>query len=261
MSEPRPDCFVVSEVAHRYGGKGTSSVEVLRSIDLRIAPQEFVSLIGPSGCGKSTLLKIACGLLTPTSGKVLLDGEAADPLGAVGYMPQSDLLMPWRTVLDNAAIGLETAGVPLSKAREEARGHFAAFGLAGFEEHYPSQLSGGMRQRAALLRTFLVKRSLYVLDEPFGKLDSLTRLAMHRWLTGIWRQTASAILFITHDLDEALFLSDRIYVMGPRPGRILAEITVPTERPRDHAAMTRDPVIAAQKAALLELLEPKEVEA
>jgi ABC-type nitrate/sulfonate/bicarbonate transport system ATPase subunit len=254
------DCFALKGLSHRYG-EGENATTVLDNIDLRVAPREFVSLIGPSGCGKSTLLKAACGLLKPTKGELLLEGKPSEALGAVGYMPQNDLLMPWRTVLDNVLIGLEAAGTPVENAREEARKHFPAFGLEGFEEHYPAQISGGMRQRAALLRTFLVERSIYVLDEPFGKLDSLTRLSMHRWLTRIWKESQSAILFITHDLDEALFLSDRIYVMSSRPGRIIAEIDVSTERPRDHSAMARDPQIAEQKAALIELLDPSDKEA
>lgn len=247
--------FELIGISQAYA-EGTQSTPVLDDINLHVAQGEFVSLIGPSGCGKSTLLKIACGLLQPTQGALTLNKMPAAPLGTIGYMPQNDLLIPSRTILDNTLVGLEISGTPIPEARERAREHFSAFGLEGFEDRYPDQLSGGMRQRAALLRTFLVERRFYVLDEPFGSLDALTRLSMNRWLTQVWKRSGAGILFTTHELDEALFLSDRIYVMGPRPGRIVAEISVKTARPRNYAEMTLDPEIAEQKAKLLELLLP-----
>ncbi|MEM9158718.1 MAG: ABC transporter ATP-binding protein [Verrucomicrobiota bacterium] len=247
-------CFELAGVSHRYESD-RQGTDALLDVNLDLKHGEFVSLLGPSGCGKSTLLKFACGLLSPSSGKVSLLGETAQTLGQVGYMPQQDLLFQWRTVLDNAIIGLQTEGVSKKEARSAALRQFKAFGLEGFENHYPSQLSGDMRQRAALLRTFLVDRPLYVLDEPFGKLDSLTRLSMHRWLTDIWRDRKAAILFVTHDVDEALFLSDRIYVMSSRPGRILESASVDLPRPRNHISMTQNPNVSNLKAKLLGLLE------
>jgi|TARA_B110000438_G_scaffold275886_1_gene297192 ABC-type nitrate/sulfonate/bicarbonate transport system ATPase subunit len=253
------NAFELIGLSHAYQDDGQET-PVLNDINLRVVQGEFVSLIGPSGCGKSTLLKIACGLLPPSEGKLTLNDSPAAPLGTIGYMPQNDLLIPSRTILDNTIVGLEIAGIAKRDARKKAHEHFSAFGLEGFEDRYPDQLSGGMRQRAALLRTFLVERSFYVLDEPFGSLDALTRLSMNRWLTDIWKHSGAGILFTTHELDEALFLSDRIYVMGPRPGRIIAEIPVTATRPRDHAKMARDPKITEQKAQLLELLAPAKAE-
>lgn len=259
MKDPA-HCFELSGVSHRYESD-QQSTDALLDVSLEVKQGEFVSLIGPSGCGKSTLLKFACGLLAPKSGEISLMGDPAVALGKVGFMPQQDMLFQWRTVLDNAIIGLETEGMSRKVARETARQHFKPFGLEGFENHYPSQLSGGMRQRAALLRTFLVARPLYVLDEPFGKLDSLTRLSMHRWLTDIWQDRKAAILFVTHDVDEALFLSDKIYVMSARPGRILKSAEMKFPRPRNHISMTQDPAVSRLKAELLGLLEHTSEEA
>lgn len=247
--------FSLEAVSYAYP-RGATAFEALRGISLTVRPREFVSIIGPSGCGKSTLLKIACGLLAPTSGTVRLHGKVIEPLGAVGYMPQADLLLPWRTVLDNTLLGLEIAGIGRTEARTEARRHLAAFGLEAFAERYPAELSEGMRQRAALLRTLLLKRPIHVLDEPFGKLDSLTRLAMHRWLHGVWEHSGAAILFVTHDLDEALLLSDRIYVMGGRPGTVCREVLIDRPRPRDPEMLLLDAEIAREKVALLRMLSP-----
>jgi ABC-type nitrate/sulfonate/bicarbonate transport system ATPase subunit len=168
-------------------------------------------------------------------------------------MPQRDLLLPWLTVLDNAALPLELAGRPRPDARREAATHFARFGLAGFERRWPRELSGGMRQRAALLRTYLVDHALMLLDEPFGALDALTRAGMQEWLLGVWSGTGRTVLFVTHDVEEALFLADRIYVMSPRPGRIVAEVLVPFGRPRE-LSLVGDAGFAREKAALLTLL-------
>ncbi|PZS08804.1 MAG: ABC transporter, partial [Chloroflexi bacterium] len=183
------------------GGYDADAVRALEGVDLEIGEGEFVSIVGPSGCGKSTLLNILAGLTMPTNGQVLLDGEAAPRLlGRIGYMPQRDLLMPWRTVLDNTTLGLEMAGVSRHVARDRARGELARFGLAGFERRWPSSLSGGMRQRAALLRTFLAGHEVLLLDEPFGALDALTRQAMQTWLLQIWESDRKTILFVTHDV-------------------------------------------------------------
>jgi len=208
-------------------------VEALGGVSIELREGEFCSIVGPSGCGKSTLLAILAGLIEPSAGRIALDGEPAGRLlGRIGYMPQRDLLMQWRTTLENATVGLELAGVPRAKARAAALAEVPGFGLAGFEEHRPSSLSGGMRQRAALLRTFLAGRDVLLLDEPFGSLDALTREAMREWLLGIWDTHRKTILLVTHDVEEAVFLSDRVYVMSGRPGRVQATLEVPLARPR-----------------------------
>jgi ABC-type nitrate/sulfonate/bicarbonate transport system ATPase subunit len=215
-----------------YSGR-EDEVVALAGADLKVGSGEFVSIVGPSGCGKSTLFNILAGLLRPSSGRVLLDGsEPASLLGLVGYMPQKDLLMPWRSVLDNVTLGLELAGLSRARAREQARTELGRFGLAGFEKRWPASLSGGMRQRAALLRTFLAGREVMLLDEPFGALDALTRQAMQVWLLEIWQADRKTILFVTHDVREAIYLSDRVYVMSGRPGRMMLCVDVALPRPR-----------------------------
>ena len=208
-------------------------VTALQDASLKVGQGEFVTLVGPSGCGKSTLLNIACGLLQPDQGDVLLDGEPApDRLGQVAYMPQRDLLLPWRSVLDNVLLGPELAGWSEDETRAEAMELMPLFGLDGFEAAMPSTLSGGMKQRAALLRTFLLHREVLLLDEPFGALDALTRARLQSWLTGIWERFRKTILFVTHDVEEAVFLSDRVFVMSLRPGTIRWQVPVPLPRPR-----------------------------
>ena len=209
-------------------------VPVLQDISLYAAREEFVTLIGPSGSGKSTLLNILCGLMQPDAGEILLHGEPAPQrIGRVGYMPQRDLLLPWRTVLDNVLLGPEVMGHDMAHARREARALIPLFGLEGFEDHYPATLSGGMRQRAALLRTFLCRQEIVLLDEPFGALDALTRRTMRRWLLDVWTRFRQTVLFVTHDVDEAIYLSDRVYVVSARPGRIVEEVAIALPRPRE----------------------------
>jgi ABC-type nitrate/sulfonate/bicarbonate transport system ATPase subunit len=237
-------------------GSGDRAVQALDGLDLEVADGEFVSVIGPSGCGKSTLFNILAGLEEPTAGTLELDGArsgAGGLLGRVGYMPQRDLLMPWRTILDNTILGLEVAGVGRAEARRQALELFPAFGLAGFERRRPGELSGGMRQRAALLRTFLAGREVILLDEPFGALDSLTRAGMQQWLVEVWEQHRKTILLITHDVDEALFLSDRVYVLSPRPGRVVLSLEVDLPRPRAYELITGEPFVE-RKQLLLERL-------
>ncbi|GIK77280.1 MAG: ABC transporter ATP-binding protein [Acidobacteria bacterium] len=230
-------------------------VSALEGVEMTIDPGEFVSIVGPSGCGKSTLFNLLAGLDRPSGGRILLDGRPADNLlGEIGYMPQADLLMPWRTVLDNTALGLQLNGVKRAEARERARGEFQRFGLAGFEDVWPSQISGGMRQRAALLRTFLAGREVMLLDEPFGALDALTRQEMQQWLLRIWQEDRKTILFVTHDVEEALFLSDRVYVMSGRPGRIELCVEVELERPRELERTMTAPEFAELKLKLIEPL-------
>jgi ABC-type nitrate/sulfonate/bicarbonate transport system ATPase subunit len=230
-------------------------VTALGGVSLSARKGEFVVLIGPSGCGKSTLLNIVCGLMEPDSGEVLLDAQPiSDRAGLVGYMPQKDLLLPWRKVLDNVILGPEIGGSSRNEARREAMGLLALFGLEGFEESYPATLSGGMRQRAALLRTFLCRRDVMLLDEPFGALDALTRRHLQQWLLDVWRRFGQTIVFVTHDVDEAIYLADRIYVMTPRPGKVKLELEIPLSRPRRPEMITSG-LFGSLKGQLLSALE------
>ena len=223
----------VDHVSHAFARGRDPAVEALRDVSFTVAQGEFVSLVGPSGCGKSTLLRLLAGLLQPTSGSVAIADAPPDRLlGAAGYMPQRDLLMPWRTVIDNATVALEFAGVPRRAARERARALLPIFGLEGFERMRPSSLSGGMRQRVSLLRTVLAGHRLLLLDEPFGALDAITRADLHEWLAGVLAQIEATVILVTHDLEEAAYLSDRVYVMTDRPGRIAASVAVPIAHPR-----------------------------
>src|SRR5215211_3327066 len=211
----------------------TGSFQALAEVNLSVPQGRFVSLIGPSGCGKSTIFNIVAGLLEPSTGRVLIDGvDATGTIGRVGYMLQKDLLLPWRTVLDNVILGMEIQHVPLRAARERALPLLHRYGLAGFEYLYPNALSGGMRQRAALLRTLLFDTDVILLDEPFGALDAQTKLQMQEWLMQLWSDFKKTVVFVTHDVEEAIYLSDEIHVMGTRPGRILETIPVTIPRPR-----------------------------
>ncbi|MDA1128231.1 MAG: ABC transporter ATP-binding protein [Chloroflexi bacterium] len=230
---------------------------VLDGVDLTVNEGEFVSIIGPSGCGKSTLLNIIAGLDQPDSGTVELSGSLSgsmqERLGRTGYMQQKDLLLPWRSVLDNTALGLELRGVPKRQARNQALEFTEAFGLKGFEHLYPFALSGGMRQRAAFLRTMLLDQDTILLDEPFGALDALTRVQMQEWLLQLWDSFNKTIVLITHDVDEALLLSDRVYLMTARPGRAALTLDVPLPRPRQYDLVTT-PGFIDIKAKLMEPL-------
>jgi ABC-type nitrate/sulfonate/bicarbonate transport system ATPase subunit len=207
--------------------------QALAPVTLSIPQGRFVSLIGPSGCGKTTIFNIIAGLLEPSGGRVRIDAvDATGTIGRVGYMLQKDLLLPWRTVLDNVILGMEIQGVPLRTARERALPLLQRYGLAGFEYLYPNSLSGGMRQRAALLRTLLFDTDVILLDEPFGALDAQTKLQMQEWLMALWSDFGKTVLFVTHDVEEAIYLSDELHVMGTRPGRIIASIPVGLPRPR-----------------------------
>ena len=237
------------------GRSGRGHVTALQGVDLSVADGEFVSIVGPSGCGKSTLFNILAGLVRPSGGTVQLDGRTPDSLlGRIGYMPQKDLLMPWRTVLDNTTLGLELNGVRRKEARARALAEFPRFGLSGFEHRWPSSLSGGMRQRAALLRTFLAGREVLLLDEPFGALDALTRQQMQAWLLEIWQADRKTILFVTHDVEEAVFLSDRVYVMSGRPGRVVLCVEIELTRPRE-LEVTLTPEFVEYKHRLLTPLQ------
>jgi ABC-type nitrate/sulfonate/bicarbonate transport system ATPase subunit len=226
----------------------------LAPVALTIEQGRFVSIIGPSGCGKSTIFNIVAGLLEPSGGQVLIDGTTATgTIGRVGYMLQKDLLLSWRTVLDNVVLGMEIQGVPLHAARARALPLLHRYGLSGFEYLYPNALSGGMRQRAALLRTLLFDTDIILLDEPFGALDAQTKLQMQEWLLGLWSDFGKTVVFVTHDIEEAIYLSDEVHVMATRPGRIVESITVPIARPRARNA-TLTPEFIAIKQQCLALL-------
>lgn len=232
----------------------TGNREVLSGIDLTISDGEFISIIGPSGCGKSTLFNVLAGLELPDGGSVSVHGApATGQTHHFAYMPQKDLLLPWRRVLDNASLGLEIQGMPKKAARSAAAELFPTFGLSGFERSWPWQLSGGMRQRVALLRTVVQRRSVLLLDEPFGALDSLTRTQMQTWLTEVWERYHWTVVLITHDIREAVFLSDRVYALTPRPARIGSVHAIDVPRPRT-PEMFADARAAAAETALLEAL-------
>lgn len=234
---------------------GTRAVTALEGADLDIPDGKFVTIVGPSACGKSTLLNMFCGLDKPDAGSIEAPGVGdGELLGRVGYMPQQDMLMPWRNVTDNAAVGLECLGRDRQEARQQAREHMTRFGLRGFELSYPGQLSGGMRQRVAMLRTFLCGRRINLLDEPFGKLDAITRASMQTWLLDYWQENRCTIVFVTHDIDEALFLSDVVHLMSPRPGRIILSLEVDLSRPRKYGQVVTSAHFNELKARLLESL-------
>lgn len=232
--------------------KRFDALEVLADISLSVHPGEFVSILGPSGAGKSTILQLLTGAFTPDGGEIVCDGAPLDPKShRFAFMPQRDALMPWRRIIDNAALGLEVQGLSRKAARAQVTPLFSEFGLAGFERHYPAQLSGGMRQRAALLRTVVQQRSMLLLDEPFGALDALTRAKMQRWLATMRARHDWTVLLITHDVREAVLLSDRIYVLSQRPARVLTHYDVDLPHPRNPAG---DPKLSAIEADLLQSL-------
>jgi ABC-type nitrate/sulfonate/bicarbonate transport system ATPase subunit len=231
----------------------------LQEATLEVRAGEFVSIVGPSGCGKSTLFNAISGLLVPTSGRVEIDGrDVTGTTGHVGYMLQKDLLVPWRTVVGNIVLGAALTRGASARDEAQARALGERYGLSGFLDHYPHALSGGMRQRVALMRTLAVHRDVLLLDEPFGALDSQTRLSMQRWLLEVWDELDRTVLFVTHDVDEAIFLADRVLVMTPRPGRIATEIPVPIPRPRRLETLTA-PAFMDVKREILGFLYGQEV--
>ena len=230
---------------------------VLDGVSLRVAEGEFVSILGPSGAGKSTLFELLIGGLRADRGRIAFDGQPIDPARSpFAFMPQRDALMPWRRIIDNVTLGLEVQGLARRAARERVRPLLPRFGLDGFERHWPAQLSGGMRQRAALLRTIVQDRRIMLLDEPFGALDALTRTGMQRWLERRWMDDRWTTLLVTHDVREAVCLSDRVYVLSPRPARVVAEFAVPLARPRFEDGAPAE-AHALERRILATLLDPK----
>jgi ABC-type nitrate/sulfonate/bicarbonate transport system ATPase subunit len=247
-----PLSFHDSGIVLRGVGRRFGRLVALDGLDLELRPREVLAVVGPSGCGKSTLLELAAGLQEPDAGTVAAAGASA-PAGrraACAYMPQRDLLLPWRDALGNAALALECQGVARAEARRRAEPLFDRFGLAEFERARPAELSGGMRQRVAFLRTLLPGRPILLLDEPFGALDAITRASMHEWLAGALLAEPRSVLFVTHDVEEAVFLADRVAVMSPRPGRILETLEVGLPRPR----RLTDARLVEIRAAALEAL-------
>lgn len=214
-------------------GEDETAVEAVTQVSMTVKPGEFVSLIGPSGCGKSTLLNIAAGFVQPSSGTVLIDGKPIERPGADrGVVFQQYSLFPWLTVRQNVEFGLRMQNMPSGPRETAARTLLGLAGLLAFENHYPDQLSGGMKQRVGIVRALATSPQVLLMDEPFGALDAQTRVVMQEILTNMWQQFRISVLFITHDIEEAIFLSDKVYVMTARPGRIKAEIAVPLARPR-----------------------------
>jgi ABC-type nitrate/sulfonate/bicarbonate transport system ATPase subunit len=223
----------VRSLGKSFAGDGGREVVALGGVDLVAEPGEFVAVIGPSGCGKSTLFHILAGLEQPSAGHVLIDGrEVESRLGVCAFMPQRDGLLPWRRAIDNATLGLELGGMSRDAARAQARPLLERFGLGDFEQNWPWQLSGGMRHRVAFLRTVLMGKPAMLLDEPFGALDGITRSELQQWLLTVWEEVGTTVALITHDVAEAVFLADRVYVMSPRPGRITAVVDIDLARPR-----------------------------
>jgi len=235
-------------------GQGAQRFEVLHDVSIDAAPGELVCLLGPSGCGKSTLLGALAGHLPPARGALRINGEPIEgPHPDRGLVFQHHTLFPWKTVLQNVAYGLKLKGIDRSTREAEARQMIAQVGLAGFEGRYPRELSGGMQQRVEIARVLINKPRVLLMDEPFGALDALTRAHMQELLLALWNRLRTTILFVTHDIDEALFLADRVLIIGPRPGRILEELAVPFPRPR-HAGQLTEPAFVALKRRCLTLL-------
>ncbi|WP_373229954.1 ABC transporter ATP-binding protein [Cohnella sp.] len=235
--------------------RGKVSVPVLDNISLHVREGEFVTLIGPSGSGKSTLFRLIGGVERPDSGHVIIDGtEVTGKRGLISYMPQQAALFPWLSVADNISSTLVTAGTAKKEAKEQALKWLHRIHLGGVANEYPHVLSGGMQQRVSFLRALLMRRDVMCLDEPFAALDALTRADMQRWLLELWETDRRSVLFVTHSIEEALMLSDRIYVLSSAPATILREIVVPFDRPR-RADVWTEPAFVELKREVLNLLE------
>ncbi len=238
-------------LGHSYG-----ELQTIDRLDLEVAEREVIGLVGPSGCGKSTLLELVCGLQDPGAGTLAVDGAtgAGERLAHCAYMPQRDLLLPWYSALDNAALALRNRGLGKAGARGQAGELFSRFGLAGFEASAPAELSGGMRQRVAFLRTLVAGKPLLALDEPFASLDAITRAEMQQWLAAALQTDPRTVVLVSHDVEEALYLSDRVAVLSSRPARIVAELEAPEPRAADRDAAVTDPAFVAVREQALRAL-------
>jgi len=246
--EDRNVALRVDRIAKRYVTV-SGALPVIDSVSFEASARSWTTILGPSGCGKTTLLRIVGGLLDADGGSISIAGGGS-PGASSTYLPQHDTLLPWRSALDNAILAAELVHRPREAARAAARELFAHFGLAGFEHFYPSQLSGGMRQRVALIRTFLADRDVLLLDEPLGALDPLTRATLQDWLLSVWSELRKTILLVTHDVEEALVLSDRVIVLSPRPASIRKELAAHIQRPRARF----DANLMRRKAEILDLV-------
>jgi ABC-type nitrate/sulfonate/bicarbonate transport system ATPase subunit len=246
-------------VSIRGLGHSYAELQTIERLDLEVRANEVVGLVGPSGCGKSTLLELICGLLDPSSGTIAVgeDATARGRLAQCAYMPQSDQLLPWYSALDNAGLALRTRGLGRKEARRRAAELFGRFGLAGFERTRPAELSGGMRQRVAFLRTLLADKPVLALDEPFAALDAITRAEMQEWLGEALGSDPRAVVLVTHDVEEALYLCDRVIVLSDRPARVVAELNAPNPRAPDRDAAVTDPAfVRVREQALHALRQP-----
>jgi ABC-type nitrate/sulfonate/bicarbonate transport system ATPase subunit len=241
----------IDALEHSFG-----ELEVIQQLDLRVEPGEVLGIVGPSGCGKSTLLELVSGLRDPAEGRIAVQGDAraAARLRNCAYMPQRDLLLPWLSAIDNAALALRNRGASRSVSRREAHPLFERFGLAGFERTRPAELSGGMRQRIAFLRTLLAGKPVLLLDEPFASLDAITRAEMQEWLAGALAAESRTVILVSHDVEEALYLSDRVIVLGPRPTRAVGELAAPSARARPRTETVTAPEFTAARERALEAL-------
>jgi NitT/TauT family transport system ATP-binding protein len=245
--------LVIEKVTRTFPGVHDGPpTEALVPISLAVADNDFITILGPSGCGKSTLLRIIAGLDVPTSGRVLLDGAPVTGPGVDrGMVFQSYTLFPWLTVRENVCFGLRERGLPPARQQEIAGHWLAKVGLTGFERHYPKMLSGGMQQRTAIARALANDPKILLLDEPFGALDNQTRSLMQELLLSIWESDRKTVLFVTHDIEESIFMASRVVVMSARPGRIKADVPVPIPHPRQYTVKTT-PEFSALKAQLTE---------
>jgi NitT/TauT family transport system ATP-binding protein len=258
--EPGVTTLVIEGASRTFPGvRGGAPTRALEPINLVVGDNDFVTILGPSGCGKSTLLRLVAGLDTATRGRVALDGRAIVGPGADrGMVFQSYTLFPWLTIADNIAFGLREKGIPAARRGEIVQQWLERVGLSGFAQHYPKQLSGGMQQRTAIARALANDPKILLLDEPFGALDNQTRALMQELLLGIWEREQKTVLFVTHDIEEAIFLASRVLVMTARPGRIKAELPIDLPHPR-HYTIKTSPEFSALKARLTEEIRAEAV--
>ena len=253
MISPNPIGFLCERLSKTYQTRDRV-VPALQDVSFRIGEREFVCIVGPSGCGKTTLLKLIAGLLKPTAGRIIFDAKLADDRPHSALVFQDHGLFPWMTVLDNVAFGLEMRGVGRQERHDQARAFIAKVGLAPFTNSYPHQLSVGMRQRVGIVRAFVANAQMLLMDEPFGSLDAQTKLVLQEELLRIWKDHQKSVLYVTHDIEEAVLLGDRVLVMTGRPGRIREEIPIPHRRPRDLANRGR-PEVTEIKWHIWKILE------
>jgi NitT/TauT family transport system ATP-binding protein len=244
--------IIFKDISKRFAKQTDREVAALDSVSFEMDEHQFVSIIGPSGCGKTTLLKIVAGLVKPDRGEVQFSANNASPSTALVFQEQG--LLPWLTVMDNIGLGLEMQGVPVKQRKEQILEFMQRVKLSGFEDHYPHELSGGMRQRVALARAFLTNPDILLMDEPFGSLDAQTRIILQEELLKIWRVERNTVLFVTHDIDEAIMLSDRVIVLTDRPGHVHADISIDLKRPRD-LTMKDEPLLKEIRWKIWKILE------